>query len=259
MKITSINNISFRSNVTKKTPTQQNSSDITTCDLNRQPSNVINQSLVKRKNVPLLKPKYFNSNSPKNESCLSINDKRTLNYIQENPKTGELEFKKELNPEKLPIANGKFKGFKINHFVLPNGSIAMQTRLKTSLSTASLYQCIAVSFVDRKSNLQSLLHLCPLIDKKANTNLLKYLTSNCDKDNLEISIVHGCDEDTDDAITFLLDFIKENCPNAQVKFMDYPEEGYDFLVLNNGNLQVLETYQDFEKIATNPRKRIIHA
>lgn len=259
MKITSINNINFKSNIPQKTRATHCAVDIQYCNLNHQPSNAINQSFVKRQDVPLLKPKCFSTNPKYYESCLSVFRKRIFDYIQKNPETEELEFKKELNPKKLPITKEQFKGFEIDNFHSPNGTIAMQTRLKTALSTSSLYQCVAVSFVDRKSNLQTLLHLCPTIDKKANTNLLKYLISNCDKNNLEISIIHGYDNYTDDTITFLMNFIKDNCPNAQVNFMDYPDEYHDILVLNNGDLQVLDTHKNFEKIATNPHKRIIYA
>ena len=261
MKITSITPINFKGRTTKQKQTKQKSSVIIDYDLNHQPIYEANKSLVKSKYGQLLKPMYIHSpESHFPESCLSIHPKSQYNFIQRNKETDYIEFKKELNTQILPIAQGHFKGYKISNFHNPSGSIAIQTRLKSSISTSGLFQCAAVSFVDRKNNLQSLLHLCPTADKKSNLLLLDYLTSNCDKDNLEISIVAGCDTYTDDTITLIMNFINRNCPNAKVNFFDYPNIYDDEIVLNNGYLQCIDDISSkFEAIAINPYGKIIYA
>lgn len=257
MKINQINNISFRSSIKRETPNTKEYIVSQNVDLNAQPNTTINKSLVKKHNAPLLKPKCIQGRW--DDNCLNTSKGNNFNYIQINPETDIIEFKKELNPTILPITNDKLKGFEISNFHQPNGSIAIQTRLKTSLMTSGLYQCAAVSFVDRKHNLQTLLHLCPTISKSSNLKLLKYLISNCDKNSLEIGIVAGCDTDTDDTITLVMDFIKEHCPNSKINFMDFPDDYHDTVVLHNGILQCLDIDSDFEKFSINPFDKIIYA
>lgn len=261
MQINKINNISFGNNIQRKAlNTKEEYSTYRSVDLNAQPSTTINKSIVKMHNVPLLKPKGIQGRwSSDYENCLNKNKRDNFNYIQINPETNEIEFKKELNPTKLPITNEKLKGFEISNFHQPNGSITIQTRLKTSLMTTGLFQCAAVSFVDRQHNLQTLLHLCPTVNKNSNLKLLKYLISNCDKNSLEVSIVAGCDTDTDDTITLVMDFIKEHCSNAKVNFMEFPDDYNDAVVLHNGVLQCFDGYSNFEKFSINPIDKIIYA
>ena len=260
MRITAITPISFKRNVAKRGHKNQQNNDIIDYDINHQPIYEANRSLVKSKYAQLLKPMYIHAPESRfPESCLSRHCKSHYNFIQRNKDTGYIEFKKELNPTILPIAKGNFKGYQISNFHNPSGSIAIQTRLKTTLATSGLFQCAAVSFVDKKNNLQTLLHLCPTADKKSNLLLMEYLTSNCNKDNLEISIVAGCDTYTDDTITLIMNFINKNCPNAKVNFMDYPDNYHDFLILNNGILQCIDDYRDFETLAINPYGKIIYA
>ena len=260
MKVSAINYISFNGRAKQELKTQNNQQSILSVDLNNQPISEVNKSLVKRKYAELLKPQYIHAQESRfPESCLTTQYKTHYNFIQQDKETGNIIFRKELNPQKLPYTNGKFKGYEISNFHNPSGSIAIQTRLKSTLSTSGLYQCAAVSFVDRKNNLQTLLHLCPMADKKSNLLLLDYLTSNCNKDNLEISIVAGCDTYTDDTITLLMSFIKEKCPTSKVNFMDYPNVYDDQIVLNNGNLQCIGEDGKFETMAINPYSKIIYA
>lgn len=260
MKINQINNISFRNGITRKTSDTKEQKGYHSIDLNALPDNAINKSLVKVHNAQLLKPKHIQAGwHSEYENCSTEDKKNNFNYIQINPETDIIEFKKELNPTKLPLSNEKFKGFEISNFYQPNGSIAIQTRLKSSLMTSGLYQCAAISLVDKEHNLQTLLHLCPTINKNSNLKLLKYLVSNCDKNKLEVSIVPGCDNDTDGTITLVMDFLKENCPNAKINFMDFPDDYHDTVVLHNGILQCLDKDSDFEKFSINPFDKIIYA
>ena len=260
MKITAINHSYFSTSFSKRAKVKQPQQTFQNVDWNNQPINEVNKSLVKSKYGELLKPKYIHAPESRfPESCLTTRYRTHYNFIQKDKETGNITFKKELNPQKLPYTKGKFKGYGISNFQNPHGSIAIQTRLKTTISTSGLYQCAAVSFVDRKNNLQTLLHLCPTADKKSNLLLLDYLTSNCNKDNLEISIVAGCDAYTDDTITLLMRFIREKCPTSKVNFMDYPDEYANTIILNNGNLQCLDSNSNFECLSTNPYSKIIYA
>ena len=260
MKITSINHTYLNTSFRKRTKTVQPQQNLQNVDFNNQPISEVNRNIIKTPYGQLLKPMYIHAPESRfPEPCLSYN-KNHYTFIQKNKETGYVEFKKELNPTNLPIAKGHFKGYKISNFHNPSGSIAIQTRLKSSISTSGLFQCAAVAFVDRKNNLQTLLHLCPTADKKSNILLLDYLTSNCDRDNLEISIVAGCDTYTDDTITLIMNFVNKNCPNAKVNFMDYPNPYDDELVLNNGNLQCIDDDSSkFEVTAINPYGKIIYA
>ena len=260
MKINAINHTYLNISFAKREKIKQPQQTFQNVDLNNQPISEVNKSLVKRKYGELLKSKYIHEpDSRFPESCLTTQYKTHYNFIQRDKDTGNITFKKELHPQKLPYIKGEIRGYQISNFHNPGGSIAIQTRLKSTIGTSGLYQCAAVSFVDRKNNLQTLLHLCPMADKRSNLLLLDYLTSNCDKNNLEISIVPGCDTYTDDTITLLMGFIKEKCPTSKINFMDYPNLYDDQIVLNNGTLQCIDDEGRFEATAINPYSKIIYA
>ena len=68
-----------------------------------------------------------------------------------------------------------------------------------------------------------------------------------------------CIEFLSNNIDDFMDFIKENCPNSKVNFMDYPDEYHSILILNNGNLQCLDENKNFEPLSINPYGKIIYA
>lgn len=167
------------------------------------------------------------------------------------------QIKKEFNPKILRIIDKKITAYKISNFDYPYGSIAISTTLNDKISTGELIYCAGAAFVDKKHNLQTLLHFCPTISKKENEELLKYILSFTKPENLEVTIVPGDYEDTEYSVNYLYNKIKELSKGANICFANFPDKQNTTLVLNQGKLFC--TKGSNISGSTNPKNKIINA
>ena len=162
--------------------------------------------------------------------------------------------KPEHNPITLDIVSGTRKTLHASNFAPPYGTNAVTSKLDETLSTSGLLQCSAISVVDRKHNLQTLIHCCPTVS--GNEDLLKYIFSHSNPKDLEIMLVPGCYKETDTTVDFLVDFIKKNASEAKFNFANFPNDDTDVLILYNGILKS-GTSKNIQPII-NPSECMIH-
>ena len=168
-------------------------------------------------------------------------------------------YNKELNPSFLPKHSKRVNTISIDNFSPPHGSIAISGKLNEAFSTFGLLQCAGVSFVDKKHNLQTLMHFCPYVDDKSNSDLLKYILSYSNPEDLEITIVPGCYEQTDSTISYIVDKVNEYASGAKIKFAQFSREDENKnLVLEKGNLFAADIAK-INVFASNPMDRISSA
>ena len=166
-------------------------------------------------------------------------------------------FKKEYNPVTLEINEEKLNTYHISNFSEPGGTIAISTPFSIAISTDGLMQCIGVSFVDRAKNIQTLLHLCPSTNKKDNDDLIHYIISHSRPEDLEISVISGCYDETDKTLVYFFDAIKD-CKNiSKINFVNFPDKENRNLILKEGKLCC--SRPQYISAEVNPKGKLIHA
>lgn len=119
-------------------------------------------------------------------------------------------------PKKQKIIN-------INNIVYPRGSISASTTLDECIVTSKMLQCAGVSIVDKKNNIQTLLHCFPGDTEKDMENLIRHAMSKNNK-NLDVAIIHGIDPRTDSTIISLKKVFKNLLPDNRIKLLEFPKE-----------------------------------
>lgn len=168
------------------------------------------------------------------------------------------QFHKELNPVTLEVADKQISSVNVSNDVSPCGTVGISGRLKECFTTDGLYQCAGAAFIDKKHNLQTLVHVCPTIPNQANEKLLNYILSFSKPEDLEIYIAPGEMEDTDKTIEFIVNTIKCNNKNYDIKFANFPDSENTTLVLKDGKLMCTKK-ENNHITATNPKNKIIYA
>lgn len=187
------------------------------------------------KQTTIIPPKTFMLKSFKDyEPTIKRKENHTLQFIEKI--NGYQQIKKEYNPAYLEIINKKTRAYRISNFDYPYGSIAISTPLKEKISTEKLIYCAGIVFVDKKHNLQTLLHFCPTISKKENDELLQYILSFSNPKDLDITIIPGSFPDTEYSVDYLYNKINETIKGAKISFVNFPDEKNTALILSNGKL-----------------------
>ena len=167
-------------------------------------------------------------------------------------------FKEGLNPKTLDIIKNDVSALHISNFSAPAGTIAISTDIKKGvISTDNLYQCIGVAFVDKSKGIQTLLHLCPVVNKKDNTDLINYILSHSNSDNLEITVAPGRYDESDITVRYFLDVIKDYKDVKDIKFVNFPDNVNISLVLKKGKLKCCS--RSVLERTINPKGKLIHA
>ena len=205
-------------------------------------------------------PKEFNSahSVEDYEPSVKWNTKLEYRYINKIDKKQNAKIKSTLNPKTLNKNNDEIETYDISNFAEPAGTIAISTKIYGKpISTYGLLQCAGISFVDKDKEIQTLLHLCPTVNKKDNDELIHYIISHSKPEDLEITIVPGCYEETDNTIAYFMDAIGEYKDKAKITFANFPDKKSNTLILQNGKL----TCSDGSNLywITNPKGKLIHA
>lgn len=167
-------------------------------------------------------------------------------------------FKSEYNAEELPILNKKIdECYDISNNAYPYGSIAITKSFDDTITTSGLWQCAALAIVDKKENVQTLLHLCPTVLKAGNDSILDYLLKFGNTENIEFTIVPGTDDITDNTMGILVDKIREKHPKANINFKHFAEDADKTLVLKNGELYST-SHENIQKYTVNPMEDIVY-
>ena len=212
------------------------------------------------KKTTVIPPKRFHTNISSSEKYTpAVVLRRFANYdlIDKHYKGDYPQFKKELNPKTLEITRAPRKSYHASNYAQPGGSIAIPSSLNNYITTDSLFQCAGVAFVDKKHNLQTLLHFCPTVNKKDNEALLKYIMSYSKPEDLEVTIVPGRYDETDYTVSYLKDKIKE-LGKEDINYANIPDKEHTVLVLHNGVLTVAPNgHTPLNNV--NPENKIISA
>lgn len=227
-------------------------------DLNTSPANINRPKINNLSSKLLLKAKGKAFVPKTRNDCTHYTSVRDLTpanvFLDENHK-----FKPEYNAKELSVLDEEIgEVFSVDNLYYPHGSIALTKDFDDTIITSNLWQCAALSIVNKKENIQTLLHFCPTMLKKYNDELLDYLLKFGDPENLEFTIVPGCFDDTDNTMAVLYDKIKEKIPNANINFKFFPKDSDEVLVLKNGNLFSTE-YSNILSKVVNPMEDICYA
>lgn len=161
------------------------------------------------------------------------------------------------NPKTLPIIKFPNKTMHISNFEAPHGSIAISSSLNKTISTDGLLQCAAVSVVDKKMNMQTLLHCCPGQNAQENRVILDYILSHSQSSNPEITIIPGCYKSTDSTISFLVDNIKDILgEKCKINFANITPQ-HESIILKNGKLSCADKTRHLSESEINPVNKII--
>lgn len=147
------------------------------------------------------------------------------------------EISSEFNPGTLEIMKDVGDCLYASNFIDPGGTVAIPSSLDKTLATSDLFQCNGVALVDRKHNLQTLLHFAPGVNHKDNKALVEYLLSYMKPEDTEITIVPGRYPETNATIASLRKIIEKVSPDYDIKFMNFPDKEHSTLVLKNGELK----------------------
>ena len=126
----------------------------------------------------------------------------------------------------------------VSNFDYPRGSIAASTKLDDCIATGDLLQCAGVAIVDKKNNMQTLIHCFPGQSKEDITKLLEHSVSRNNKD-LKITVITGADDACDMTISGVVDSLKQVAPDNKIKFANFSNDVDIFdraVVLENGKL-----------------------
>ncbi len=152
----------------------------------------------------------------------------------------------------------------VSNFDPPYGTIAASSRLNECLFTDKIRDCAAIAIVDKTQNLQSLVHCFPGQSTKSNEEIIKYILSHSNPQNLEISIIPGINEDTGRTISFLADMVKKYAKEAKLNFLNFPRNkmglGYRderAILLSNGEIGFCRNFEIGSRIV-NPTDKITY-
>ena len=175
-------------------------------------------------NKPLVKKKITIEPKPFIDESFGFDDKSILRsskhikykFIQHNDDYARI--KPEYNPKTLKTYNNIISTDHLSNLSFPYGSLSISSDLNGKLSTDGLWQCAAASIVDKKHDLQTLLHFCPGVPTKINEKLLEHILSVSNPKDLEVIIVPGCYDDTDLTVDYLYNKIHNFSKRAKINF-----------------------------------------
>ncbi|MBQ8848584.1 MAG: hypothetical protein IJ003_06530 [Candidatus Gastranaerophilales bacterium] len=138
----------------------------------------------------------------------------------------------------------------------PNGTIAIPSSKKDLLTTSGMWQCAAIAIVDKKQDLQTIVHYCENYPKIQEVNylILDYITSFSNPKDLEITIVPGCYEETNQRIDSIVKYFKERRNIKNIRFANFPN-GSSTLAIKDGKVFCLP--YGIRKPIYNPINKII--
>ena len=125
----------------------------------------------------------------------------------------------------------------VSNFHAPKGSISATTPLNECIVTDKIYQCAAVSIVDKSQNMQTLVHCFPGQTQEEITALLKHITSKSNPKNLECIIAPGVYDITDNTIVGIKTALDDVASGYNLRFANFSKETRIFdraLILQNG-------------------------
>ena len=134
-------------------------------------------------------------------------------------------FDSRMNPitlENVPPQKGT-KIIHIDNFKKPGGTIAVSGTLDEYIATDRLRDCAGMVVVDRKHNLQTLIHCWPDENINFNEDIISYILSHSDSKDLEISIIPGILSETADTVAFLSDMVTKYAPESGLKYCNFPD------------------------------------
>lgn len=226
-------------------------------ELNCDPS----QKLLTKKTT-IIPAKCFKISKNKDKYLPTVSNDAELNYkyIEKGScwSKRHSQFSKKIQAETLEILNKHILSTKISNEYPPFGTVAISSQLNDCLTTDGLYQCAGIALIDKKHNLQTLAHICPIIPNQSNKELLNYILSFSKPEDLEIYIAPGEYEETDKTIEFIVNTIKENNEKYNINFVDFPDHKNVTLVLKNGKLMCTKSIHN-HTTKINPHNRIINA
>ena len=135
-----------------------------------------------------------------------------------------MKFVDEVNPkiiEKRLIQTDENVIF-ISNFDEIKGTVAATTELNKCIATDRMFQCAGLSIVDRSLNKQTLIHVFPKFSVESNETIIKKILKGSKPENLEISIIPGCEYYTEDTVAFLADITNRLAANAKINFCNLP-------------------------------------
>lgn len=135
-----------------------------------------------------------------------------------------MKFVEEVNPKMLKkksIPSDEDVIF-ISNFDEIGGTIAATTDLDKCIATDRMYQCAGLSIVDKSLNKQTLIHVFPGFSVESNKAIIEKVLAGSKPENLELSIIPGCQYYTEDTVAFLADVTKKLVPEAKINFCNFP-------------------------------------
>jgi hypothetical protein len=208
----------------------------------------INRPFVKNKITISPQPFFDESFGLDRKNILNSSDKIKWKFVRE--KNNCVSIKPELNPKTLEITDELIPSEHISNLSFPFGSLAISSDLDKTLSTDDLWQCAAVSVVDKMHDLQTLIHFCPSVPTAVNEKLIEHILEVSKPKDIEVTIVPGCYADTDLTIDYLVNKITDFSKGAKIKFANFPDEKHHTVILKNGKLSAAENINVIKN--TNP-------
>jgi hypothetical protein len=215
----------------------------------------LNKPLVNNKITIPPKPFFYDYFGSDKKNILNSSNKVNETFVYET--NDSVRIKPEYNPDTLKILDESVVTDNLSNLLFPCGTLAISSDLKGNLSTEGLWQCAAVSFVDKKHDLQTLMHFCPTVSTDANEKVLEYILSASNPKDLEVTIVPGCYIDTDLTVEYLFNKINDFSKGAKIKFANFPDNNHDTVILKDGKLYAAD-YKNVIK-NTNPIDKLIFA
>ena len=118
--------------------------------------------------------------------------------------------------------------------------------------------------MDKTHNLQSLIHCFPGQSTKSNSEIIRYILSHSNPNDLEISIIPGIGKNTGKTISFLVDMVKQHAKDAKVNFLNFPKtkmgDSYGdvrAILLQNGEVGFCRNFEVGNR-AVNPSEYITY-
>ena len=149
----------------------------------------------------------------------------------------------------------------VSNFEPPHGSIAATTSLSECITTDKIYQCAAVAIVDKKNNMQTLIHCFPGQTQSEVTGLIKHVTSKSNVANLDITIAPGTYDNYDNTVKGIKTALDEVASGCKIKFANFSKETPIFnrgLILQDGKLSCClgEEIEKATNKVVNPKEYI---
>ena len=203
-----------------------------------------------------IKPKMFIMNAEAPSLFEVYKDKPYPHFNPENARLTWKAFAKTLSK-----TNAEEEVIYISNFDDPSGTIAGSSTLNKTLYTDSLVQCAAVAVVDKKNNLQSLIHVYPGYSIEDNRQIIEHILSLSNSQDLEISIVPGYSEITCTTVQFILDTLEDLVPEVSPKLYNFSKDVKIFnrgLILKEGKLYCCDSEVDAQNRVVNPSENITY-